>query len=907
MATVAVLNQGTKIIGSMHREETYDFVSSSNFSHNPKIVNGSTNNLVKSNNALKVNNYVRPDGLSRTTGWQWGQPTKYIKHFYQISSAEEKKIRQMPVNFGFGDFGKLIFYSHYSRTKNDGSFENWHDVAIRCASGSMTIIKNYMKEHYLPWRLPRKEEIHDKSTAKFCQMFSSWDDIANIMGQKITQMRMLPPGRGLWGMGELAFKRGATVLSNCGAASTHNLRRGATWAMNSLMHGTGVGFDTEFQGPVWHPNKKKKTLLYIIPDTREGWVESLGHLIRAYVPENGKVGKFPIFDYSKVRPKGAPIRTFGGTASGPEPLRKLHRRVEVYFDTYLAYRYYLTGDEDTSKQVVIFHQLVDRLLKTDFSDRSKTIDDALKIINSFDSDNEEEDEAINRLIKTAANWQKSEGYDRLERRRVAYTIKEWACCYPYSQSRNGKFGQLSQQLEKLQQILIKERVDKIKELITEHINEKSYDLIRLTVDIMNSIGACVVAGNVRRSSMLAKGRPDCPTFSRLKDYSLNPERVKIAYMSNNSVEFTKTEQYSQYLPKCAKLTRQNGEPGYFFRLNVGRWGRVGRHNRNTDIPTREMEHDPATIPNPCSEIPLCPFELCMLVELPINRFLTKVGLKDSANLTDMFDLEDFLRCCVLAVIYGKSVSILPTDDEDTNAIVSRNRRIGISITGGAQVHDKIGSTYFTKILKAGYSIIRQADRWISGLLGVRESIRVTTCKPSGTVSLVSGSTAGVHFCHSRYCKRTVRFADDSNFTKFLIANDLPYIYDPDVDNTYIFEFFIDYGQVRSVSEVSMYEQMTLLAMYQREWADNMVSVTVTFNPEREGHQLEHAIAQFAPILKSVSFLPNVEGVYANAPFQKIDQKTYQRRRKRRKLNWELLTNIDEAAIPRGCTNDVCSL
>jgi ribonucleoside-triphosphate reductase (thioredoxin) len=68
---------------------------------------------------------------------------------------------------------------------------------------------------------------------------------------------------------------------------------------------------------------------YVVPDTREGWVESLSLIINAYLRPDQKA---PVFDYSEVRPAGVPIKTFGGTAAGHEPLEKLHNYIRKLFD-----------------------------------------------------------------------------------------------------------------------------------------------------------------------------------------------------------------------------------------------------------------------------------------------------------------------------------------------------------------------------------------------------------------------------------------------------------------------------------------------------------------------------------------------------------------------------------------------
>lgn len=845
-----------------------------------------------------------------TTGWTWGEPTEFIKsrnHYYQMNSKTEASIRNRKFKWGFGDFSKFIFHSKYSRLKSNGSKESWHDVAIRCTNGSMTLIKNHMMSGHLAFKLPNK--LPNEFSELMANRYSDWNDVAKDMAEHIVNMRMLPPGRGLWGMGELAFKRGGMVLNNCGASSTKDLYTGTTWTMGALMYGCGIGFDTEFKGPVFKPNKDK-FFKFVIPDTREGWVESLGHLIRAYVPPvNGnqqECGLFPIFDYSLIRLKGSPILTFGGTASGPGPLKKLHHRIEVFLDTYLDMEKCLNKFSNLDSNIIqhnqsirdnlrkhklsVFYRLIDRLTPTDFSNEDKIITKTYEYLDEINNTPN-----VNRPIHEVNDYINNHEYSI----RLNNIIRSF-----YLNNNTEEFNKARISVDRIHKEIITFRVNKIKEKVKANIDRKTYDLVRLTVDIMNSIGACVVSGNVRRSSMLAVGVPECKTFNLLKDYNVNPERVKISYMSNNSIKFTKTEQYTKHLPACARQTASNGEPGYLFLLNVQRYGRIGHLHKPGDPITREQEPDKATVPNPCSEMPNEIFELCNVVEQPINRFLTNRTLSDSSELSEIFDFDDFLRSCVLAVIYAKSVSIFPTNEPLTNAVIRRNHRFGISITGGAQVHDRIGMTHYIKVLRAGYKIIRQTDRWLSAILGVRESIRVTTCKPSGTVSLLSGSTAGIHYSHSRYVKRRVRLASTSKLVQFLAKNGYKYEKDVYSDNTVVFTFGLDYGPVRSVQDVTMYEQLVLLQMYQREWADNMVSVTVTFDPKTESRQLEYAIPQFAPTIKSVSFLPNRKGVYAQMPLEQINKDQYLKLNK--PIDWSMLTEVDKTTIPRGCTNDYCT-
>jgi ribonucleotide reductase alpha subunit len=125
-------------------------------------------------------------------------------------------------------------------------------------------------------------------------------------------------------------KRNSAALQNCAVVSTKDLDKndpGAlfAWVMDALMLGIGVGFDTLGQDkafPIHTPVEPK--VVYEIPDTREGWVEATRLLLNSFLRPNQNRQEL---DYSLIRPLGAPIKGFGGTASGPAPLQQLHEQL----------------------------------------------------------------------------------------------------------------------------------------------------------------------------------------------------------------------------------------------------------------------------------------------------------------------------------------------------------------------------------------------------------------------------------------------------------------------------------------------------------------------------------------------------------------------------------------------------
>ncbi len=411
--------------------------------------------------------------------------------------------------------------------------------------------------------------------------------------------------------------------------------------------------------------------------------------------------------------------------------------------------------------------------------------------------------------------------------------------------------------------------------------QEEQDQTRTTADIMNAIGACVVAGNVRRSAEISLGSVEDETFLELKDYEKNPDRSEIGWMSNNTVVLEKNEDF-QKLPLIAKRIRNNGEPGIMNLINVQKYARYG-----------DESDDKAWLANPCSEIPLESFELCNLAEV----FPARCESEDS-----------FYEALEFATFYASTVALLPTHRTETNAIVVRNRRIGVSLSGVADMLDALGATELTRRLRAGYKLVHSINKKLAAEAGVPSSIRVTTVKPSGTISQLVGVSSGMHFPTFQYAIRRMRVGNSSHICDVLKAAGIPNEPDTYSAKTTVFEFPIDQGKTRKATAVSAWEQFAFLAMLQREWSDNMVSCTVYFDPKTEGDQIEHMLAQFAPIIKSVSMLPHTDtGAYVQMPYEGITKETYEARvADLPKIDWSRFGGSD-GIESRFCTNDSCDI
>ena len=678
-------------------------------------------------------------------------------------------------DFGFDGFGGFIFRRTYSRKMSNGKSENFTDTIIRVGEGIFSIRKHKLLQIGV---LPSDFE---KDAEDFCHYMYT--------------MRMLAPGRALWACGtDFMYRMGSACLNNCAFISTKdNLAESMSMIMDYLMLGVGVGFDTEFKGLIkLTPNTNVFT--YIIPDSREGWVDSVQLLIEAYtcntvytplqsetmgetfMETKGLRGRLPIFDYSRLRKEGSAIKGFGGTASGSGPLEKLHRDMVRSFEKFISFR-----------------------------------------------------------------------------------------------EINGTMG-------------------------LDRQGPSDYNYVRLVADIANQLGCCVVAGNVRRSAEICIGDPKSQTFLNLKNYDLNPERAEIGWMSNNTCKFVDHKDFS-HIPEISERIKKNGEPGFGNFVNIQKYGRIGDHKRPEW--SREVERDLAEGMNPCAEIPLEDGELCNLAEVFPSRCVDENG---------KFSKEIYFRALYYATLCASTVSLLMSHRERTNEKIRRNRRIGVSQTGIADLYTMIGFTACTEVWREGYAFVRECNHLFALQAGVPDSIRVTTVKPSGTLSLLAGVSPGMHFPTFRYAKRNVRVAKNTPIALFLDKQGVPHEPDMYSDGTEVFAFAIDQGLTREASQVPISEQFMLLVALQREWADNMVSVTIYFDPKKEGDILEHYIALNAPVIKSCSILPHSdEGVYPQSPYQRISRKEYRSQRKFNRIDWKMFSGESDGVFERFCNNDVCEI
>lgn len=264
----------------------------------------------------------------------------------------------------------------------------------------------------------------------------------------------------------------------------------------------------------------------------------------------------------------------------------------------------------------------------------------------------------------------------------------------------------------------------------------------------------------------------------------------------------------------------------------------------------------------CAEIVLANKECCCLSELYLNNIESK---------------HELIECAKLLYKTQKAINNLKFIHEDTNKIVKKNMRIGIGITGVCQSLNKV------EWLDDCYKSIREFDKEWSAKKGYNESIRISTIKPSGTLSLLAGATPGIHPAYSKYYIRRIRMSSDDKLVA--LCKEMGYHvenvknFDETIDhNTVIVEFPCYAGEnVVEAKDMTAIKQLELVKQLMTLWADNSISVTVYYKKEELPEIKKWLKEHYKDSIKSVSFLLHKEHGFKQAPYEEITKEQYEER------------------------------
>ena len=373
-------------------------------------------------------------------------------------------------------------------------------------------------------------------------------------------------------------------------------------------------------------------------------------------------------------------------------------------------------------------------------------------------------------------------------------------------------------------------------------------------DLMCKIGEVVVVGGVRRSALISLSNLDDFEMAKAKSgqwWEQEPQRA----LANNSAVYNAKPNVAQFLREWRNLYEsKSGERGIYnmdsVRKHIDKFGR------------RDSSKVAGT--NPCGEILLRPNQFCNLTEVVI----------DANDTVD--DLFDKVRIATILGTWQSTLSNFKYIRKSWKDNTEEERLLGVSLTGifGSKLTGTLHKNLATMLDEMrGIAVSVNMDE--ADILGIEKSAAITTVKPSGTVSQLTGVSSGIHPWYSKHYIRTVRADNKDPLTAFLKDFGVPN--EPDVmkpDATTVFSFPIAAPKNAVVTEdLSAIEHLEVWKVYRTHWTEHNPSVTINVK-EDEWVDVAAWVYNNFDHIGGVSFLPASEHSYKQAPYQPISEQEY---------------------------------
>jgi ribonucleoside-diphosphate reductase alpha chain len=363
-------------------------------------------------------------------------------------------------------------------------------------------------------------------------------------------------------------------------------------------------------------------------------------------------------------------------------------------------------------------------------------------------------------------------------------------------------------------------------------------------DILCYIADAVLAGGIRRSAMIALFNHDDEEMLTCKSgdwWEVNPQRGR----ANNSVKILRNGPVmkNDFLELWKKVEASNaGEPGFLF--------------------TSDLEMGT----NPCAEIALNSMQFCNLVEI------------NASDIKDQFDLEERTSSAAFIGTLQASYTDFHYLRPEWKEVTEREALLGVSMTGIAS-----GNVLDLDLPEAAEVAIK-TNKFAAKEIGINESARITTIKPSGTASIVLGCSSGVHPWHSEYYLRRMKVGKNEAIYTYLIINN-PELLEDSLSNSkeaYVcIPIAAPKGAITRVSE-SAISFLGRIKLLHEKWikpghiyGENTHNVSATVNmKQHEWKMVGEWLWENQNHYNGLSFLPENLGSYKQTPYEDIDEVTY---------------------------------
>ena len=399
-------------------------------------------------------------------------------------------------------------------------------------------------------------------------------------------------------------------------------------------------------------------------------------------------------------------------------------------------------------------------------------------------------------------------------------------------------------------------------------------------DIVCHIADAVLAGGIRRAALISLFNADDDEMVSCKSgtwWELNPQRER----ANNSAVLLRHRITSEYFYDLWKRIELSGagEPGIYF-TNDKDWGT-----------------------NPCCEIALRPNQFCNLCEINIS------------NVQDQDDLNDRAR----AAAFIGTLQASYTDFHYLRSVWKRTTEkdalIGIGLTGIAS------NAYKQCNLIRAVQAVTDENKRVSKLIGIKSAARTTTIKPSGTTSLVLGTSSGIHGWHNDYYIRRIRVGKNEAIYTYLLINYPELLEDScsrphDTSIISIPQRAPEHSTFRSESPIQLLER---IKYFHENWikpghmdGQNTHNVSATiYIRENEWDVVGKWMWENRDVYNGLSVLPYDGGTYVQAPFEDITEERFlQLEHLLREIDVTKIVELDdntELAAELACVGGQCEI
>ena len=744
-------------------------------------------------------------------------------------------------------YSDLIFKRTYARTQG----ESWDDAV----------------ERYETYFIPRVPEKLKDDFKRAIELFKEKELVGS--------MRALATAGG-------PLELYPEALYNCSYLNFESYRDFADMLM-LLMLGVGVGYSIEPRAISGLPKRPKRVLKsdikITVADSKEGWRDSFLALLELL-----NEGLIPDIDYSEIRPAGTPLKTFGGTASGPEPLKFLFEQAIRLFE--------VGAGKPWSPEEV------------------------------FDLANSIAYAVISGGVRRSACIALAESKDALKLKpKDFWSVKPWRSYSNISVTDMNNLG-ISRYIKYLRENGTGEPGIFNREKAQERLKEVG----REPEEGLLGVNPCLTKGALILTS---EGERPIGELAKLESFEIVNKDGKI---TKGTAWFTGVKDV--YQVKSGSKVLLEATPDHKVMTNTGEVVEVkdlvGKHikvfDSNLESPLvtsveykgKEPVYDfsePVThfgvvngfIVHNCGEVLLRPFQFCNLTEVNV-----KPG-----------DTLDFLKEKVKAATLLGALQSQNYPENLFNPKWLENAKkeplLGVSLTG-LRTHEILGET--SEQAKSWLQELRKEAREYSELLGNIMGLNftaVTTVKPSGTTSQILGTTSGLHPSFSKYFLRRLRIHKHDPLVETLRKAPVHFEEDSGNSETLVMEFPLS---APNHKDRDLIDQLEYYKMFSRYWTDHNPSCTITVK-DNEWGLLGQWLQENLQDVIGITFLPEVSD-YPQAPYEKLTEEEYYKRLKEwegyfayskgnfEKLKIELFANLESLTnrsneVTFACSGGTCEI